>query len=205
MTAITRIFKKAFFLTAFSLVLISCENSGEQKESQSDNPVTSEKKKTVSSENLGKMELTISGDIEGTRTGTADFYYGSTGPITLWDISSHDSRTGQTFSFYLRIQSMNEEIPQPKPGTYKIALAPNSTDIFNASFTDIIDRENHVQKEYSARGDAGTLTIEVSNEKQVKGHFEFTAHEADALGEASAQITVKGKFDAVDRMRDRKK
>lgn len=204
MKSVKKLLGRGLLAGLLALAFVSCGNS-DQKENQSNNSVKKEKKKTVSSENLGKMELTISGDIEGKRTGTADFYYGSAGSIKSWDIGGHDSRTGQTFSLNLRIQSMNEEIPQPKPGTYKIGLAPNSTDIFNASFTDIIDRENHVQKQYGSRGDAGTLTIEVSNENRVKGHFEFTAHEADALGDASAQITVKGKFDAVNLMRDRKK
>lgn len=135
--------------------------------------------------------------------GVADFYHLKKGPIEFWGISAHHGRVGkEKFSFDLRIQALNEEIPQPKPGTYKIELAPNSIDIFNASFIDIIDQENHVQKEYGARGEAGTLTIEVSNEKQVKGHFEFTAHSVDEMGEASDRITVKGKFDAVDRMRN---
>lgn len=48
----------------------------------------------------------------------------------------------------------------------------------------------------------GTLTIEISNEKQVKGHFEFTAHSLDDMMNVEYQIIVKGKFDAVNRMRN---
>ncbi len=118
--------------------------------------------------------------------------------MSYWQISGHDSPGGQTFSFNLMIQSLTEEISQPSAGTYKIGLDLANSDVFVASLIDIIDRENHVQKEYATMPGEGTLTIEVSNDKQVKGHFEFTAHTLPELGTEPDRIQVNGKFDAVN-------
>lgn len=97
------------FFAALSFVFVSCGNS-DQKENQSNNSVKKENKKTISSENLGKMELTISGDIEGERAGVADFYHGSTRSTEWWEITGHDSRGGQTFSLDLKLMVMGQEL-----------------------------------------------------------------------------------------------
>lgn len=190
-------------LVALVFAFISCGNSSEQKENQGDNSVKKEKKEVRSSENFGKIELTLSGDLQGERNGVADFYHGSARSTEWWEISAHHGRVGeQKFSFNLKLTTMNQELSQPKPGTYKIGFTPNSTEVFAASFIDIIDSENHVQKEYGTMPGEGTLTIEVSTENQVKGHFEFTAHSLDDMMNVENQITVKGNFDAVNRMRN---
>lgn len=204
MTAIRIRFGMALVFAALSFVFVSCGNS-DQKENQSNNSVKKEKKKTVSSENFGTIKLTVSGDIEGDRAGVADFYHGNAGSTEWWEISGHDSPGGQTFSVDLKLMVIGQELAQPKAGTYQIGFVPNSPDVFTASFIDIIDSENHVQKEYGTMPGEGTLTIEVSNENRVKGHFEFTAHSLDDMMNIEDQIIVKGKFDAVNRMRNQKK
>lgn len=203
MKTVKNLLGKKLLLMVLIFAFISCGNSNEQKESQSDNSVKKEKKEVRSSENFGKIELSLSGDLQGERIGVADFYHGSARSTEWWEIRAHHGRVGkQKFSFNLKLTTMNQELSQPKPGTYKIGFVPNSTEVFAASFIDIIDSENHVQKEYGTMPGEGTLTIEVSNENQVKGHFEFTAHSLDDMMNVEDQVTVKGKFDAVNRMRN---
>lgn len=165
----------------FALLYVGCANSG----------------KKTSSEIKGFINISVSGSVEGERSGTADFFQGESGKNQWWTISGHDTNP-QTFSIKLQLISTSDEVSQPKPGAYKIGMDPmNGHEIFLGTFTKILDGNVKNSKSYSSIDGDGTLIIEVSNENEVKGSFEFTAHPTE--NGSSSAIQVSGDFHAFSR------
>jgi|SRR5690625_686258 len=142
--------------------------------------------------------LTLSGDIEGERSGSAFFQQISSGQTEIWDLSFWDSGP-QTFEVnFMLIGNENSPVSQPGPGTYPIGFDPlNSNTVFFGIYTDIKDGDLINTDEYDTFNSEGTLTIETSNENRMKGSFEFTAHSRTDMGEVGKTIHVSGSFEAI--------
>ena len=155
-------------------------------------------------DDLGEVELTLSGDLDGVRAGMADFYGQEAAGLHLWEISMHDF-SPQTFSLTL-IRSALDSVQRPDVGTYEID--GNDTG-FSAIFTHIPDGDFANVTEYAdvlcrdEFGLGGTLTIETSSDELVTGRFQFTVADVDLDASgcvALGSIDVEGEFTARARL-----
>lgn len=148
---------------------------------------------------LGNATFSVSGDVEGSKSGMADFSDFNMNNLYSWDISIHDFDP-QTFSLQFMIVS-DSEIERPSTGTYSIGNEPDSD--FTASFTDTEDGfDNSVEYSTLFGEYSGTLTITESNNDVVKGTFSFTAGEENFDPEVpNREVSVtNGEFEARPRM-----
>ncbi len=162
---------------------------------------------------MGQVSLTVSGDVQGQKTGQADFYGDEPGGqgIHYWELSFNDF-SPQTYSMQLSLMDF-EEIPRPSPGTYEIGFDPPNpfqeqgesvffgiyTHIPNGSFSNAVEFETGLFcTEESPRG--GTLVITNSSSESVSGSFQFTAanYDFDDSGNCvlSGEVEVSGEFNA---------
>lgn len=175
-----------FFLAAFLTAAVSLTACSKD-----------EKEGPEGSLGLGVATLTVTGDVEGTFKGMADFEGQLASRTEAWEISMHDY-SPQTFS--LNLMRMNDGIENPKPGTYTIGIS-SSADFF-AVFTHIVDEDYVNAIEYSTfeSDNSGTLTIESVSENTIKGKFELTAYEYDDKLDPIGDIEIKGQFTANQRI-----
>lgn len=142
---------------------------------------------------LGWIELSVSGAIEGQYSGMADFYgEHAAGQVFYWSISGHDYKP-QTFSLGLILTSL-EELNQPGPGQYTIGHGANAPDVFLGTFTDVSGGVIGAV-EYTTLETSGTLILEKSDSEEVIGSFEFNAKPV----EGEEIIHVSGQFKAYPR------
>lgn len=162
---------------------------------------------------LGQVSLTVSGDVQGEKSGMADFYGGEPGGqgIYYWELSFNDF-SPQTYDLQLSLTDF-DEIPRPAAGTYEIGFDPPNpfeergepeffgiyTHIPNGSFSNAMEFETGLFcTEEAPRG--GTLVITSSSSEAVSGSFSFTAanYDFDDSGNCISQgeIEVAGEFTA---------
>ena len=106
----------------------------------------------------------------------------------------------QTFTLSLDMTVMDENAPQPGPGTYQIGSDSSNpgSPFFNATLT-LIENEdfaNAVEYHTYVTG-GGTLTITTSNEDELSGSMDFTADEYDDTLNKVGTVDVIGSFSAV--------
>lgn len=142
---------------------------------------------------LATVELTVTGDVQGTFTGMADFDALETGQSQIWSLSMHDYRP-QTFS--LAFLRMNKGLKNPEVGTYTVGTGAGAD--FSAIFTHIVDENFSAAREFSSFGDgtSGTLTIESATDQMIKGSFDFSATGYDDQIQQLNTVHIKGKFKA---------
>ncbi len=170
------------FILTFSLFLLSCS-------SDDDN--------TVDLPNLGSVAIALSGDIEGNRTGVADFSFLDLGSMQTWELSFNDFGP-QTFSLNLMLTDL-ESVLRPAPGTYEIGFDALDPNVFFGDFTDIPNGDFLGAVEYDTFEKGGTLTIETSTDEKVTGHFEFAADSRDDDFEIIGTVFITGNFEALNR------
>ncbi|MCC5942511.1 MAG: hypothetical protein JJU37_13305 [Balneolaceae bacterium] len=162
---------------------------------------------------FGQVSLTVSGDVQGEKSGQADFYGDEPGGqgIHYWELSFNDF-SPQTYSLQLSLTDF-EEIQRPGTGTYEIGFDPPNpfqergepvffgiyTHIPNGSFSNAMEFETGLFcTEESPRG--GTLVITSSSSDAVSGSFSFKAanYDFDDSGNCISQgeIEVAGEFNA---------
>lgn len=157
---------------------------------------------------LGEVSLTVSGDVEGKFKGMADFELDKYSNTFIFDISMHDF-SPQTFSVSIQTMDTSEEnIEIPGPGTYTIGTFPQSD--YHGEFIHIVDEDFVNTSEYTTffyggedgkeEDTSGVLTIHSSDGKTLKGSFEFTAHQLDDELNPQGSVTVKGDFTANKRI-----
>jgi hypothetical protein len=149
---------------------------------------------------MGEANFTVSGAVEGEKSGQADFHHLTDlpGGLENWEISIHDF-SPQTFSLQFSLSSSNS-ITQPGTGTYEIGFEANSSNVFLAIYTHIPNGDFMNSTEYSTLwGGAGTLTITTSNEDTVSGSFQFSATEVDDELNVVGTINITGEFTAKKR------
>ena len=162
---------------------------------------------------VGQVSLTVSGDVEGQKTGMADFYGDEPGGVGIhyWELSFNDF-SPQTYSLQLSLQDF-EEIERPAPGTYEIGFdVPNPfgesgppvflgiyTHIPNGSFSNAVEYDTGIVCDDDTP-QRGTLVISSSTSSQVSGTFNFTAtsYDFDNSGNCVilSEIEVVGEFSA---------
>ncbi|TVR17836.1 MAG: hypothetical protein EA391_03715 [Balneolaceae bacterium] len=160
---------------------------------------------------LGQVSLTVSGDVQGEKTGMADFYGQDLGSLHYWELSFNDF-SPQTYSLQLSLQDF-EEIERPAPGSYEIGFnSPNPfgesgppvftaiyTHIPNGSFTDAVEYSSGILCG-DDRTQWGTLVISSSTSSEVSGSFTFFAIDIDIDNSGNCvilgEIEVAGEFSA---------
>ena len=144
---------------------------------------------------LGVVNLSISSDLEGPRTGIADFDHMDLGSRQVWEISMQDY-SPKTFD--LKIRQISEEASRPEPGSYGIGSNVSDPNIYWVDFTLFENHDFAKAEEYSTMFEqAGTLIIETSNDEGVSGSIEFTGHKyLDDTTDMISSITVSGNFTA---------
>ena len=155
---------------------------------------------------FGNVTITVSGDINATFEGMADFHHLGHTSMETWEIAMHD-RGPQTFSASILMISL-DELERPGPGTYSIGGGLNAD--FSGVFTDVVDGAFHLSDEFTTAEnerlgyDLGTLTITSSDDNRVNGHFQFTALLTDMDDSYNTvvlkTIHVKGEFSAHKRI-----
>lgn len=179
------------FLSLFAVILfISC----------SDDSTTSEDN---GNSNLGEATIVVSGDVEGERSGLADFWSSNQAGTHLWDISMNDLNP-QTFSFSFTWFSV-QQIERPEAGTYTIdnSTLPTVTytHVENEDFGNAVDYTNTVCPNETSTG--GELVITSSTDEEIVGSFDVTLSntDIDEMGNCvnNGTIQVTGDFTATDR------
>lgn len=161
--------------------------------------------------NLGEVNITVTGDLNETFKGVADFdHLVLKGGNETWSISTHDSKP-QTFSMSIMVAGnewTENTIGRPEPGTYSIGGVYTSD--YQAGFDHIVDQDyynkNGKNASYSTiwqgKEESGTLVITSSTENTVKGTFDFIAHQYDEdTLEQIATVRIKGDFTANKRVK----
>lgn len=172
------------FMLCISMAISSCGDDN-------DNPP---------SQDFGEVNFTVTGDFEAEKSGFADFDSLSSLSLTSWSIDTNDF-SPQTFSLSFGNISATRTVSRPAPGTYVIGQGGNEVDDFSAIYTHIENEDfaNAIEYDTLLEENAGTLTIETSNENEVKGSFNFTAFKRDDDFNVTGQIQVNGSFTALKR------
>lgn len=143
------------------------------------------------------VTLSVRGEMEREREGTAEFKLFKSDEIGIWLLSMKDE-SPRTFT--LSIQDMAEpwRVGHPEPGTYPIGHSLDTALRFEARYRHIGDYDLPYQYGYQTGHEVGgTLTIETSTETQISGSFEFRAirrGEDVFADEPGGEIEVSGRF-----------
>lgn len=174
-------------LMLFSFILLSCSSDDDSS--------------GIGGNNLGSVEITLSGDLEGNRSGIADFSYLDLGAIQQWELNFNDYNP-QTFDLNLMIMSVDEDLStSPQTGTYEIGFEATNSSVFFGSFTNIENQDFANAVEYDTfTSEGGVLIIETSNSERVTGSFSFTAHARDDDFNEVGEVHVSGTFSANKRL-----
>ncbi len=146
---------------------------------------------------FGSATFDISGDIEGSKQGFADFDGFSAYGVSSWEISIHDFQP-QTFSLTFMLISTGE-LERPGTGTYSIGYSATSDEVFSAFYVDTeAGYSDAMEYETYGEGYGGQLVITESNSDVVKGTFSFSAAHYDyETDQVTGSISVtNGKFEA---------
>lgn len=167
-------------------------------------------KDEVKDTDLGEVNITVSGDLNGTFKGIADFDYLVSGGNEIWSISTHDTKP-QTFSMSIMVAGnewTENTIGRPEPGTYSIGGLYTSD--YQAGFDHIVDQDYYNEKGKNAsystiwqeEEEIGVLVITSSTENEVKGRFDFIAHQYDEDDlRKIGTVSIKGNFIANKRIK----
>lgn len=179
--------KTSFLLSLMLLVVMGLYACG----SDDDNPPSQE---------FGEVNFTVTGDFEAEKSGFADFAGLNFGAASQWEISTNDF-SPQTFSLNFSNFSATNTVSRPAPGTYVIGQGGNNVEAFSVVYTRIENEDfaNAIEYDTLLEENAGTLTIETSNENEVSGTFSFTAVKRDDQFNVTGQIQVSGSFTAKKR------
>lgn len=154
---------------------------------------------------LGKVTLSVTGDVEGTFSGVADFDVVSTTQTQVWTMNMYDN-TPQNFSLSFFDVSI-EEVQRPEPGVYTIGSSVSAD--YSAVFEyfpggDYEQGEgystSHILDGFIGSDTHGKLTITSSNDNTVQGSFEFNAHRLDDVMNVVGTVQIVGEFTANKRI-----
>lgn len=146
----------------------------------------------------GEGSFTISGDLEGEKTGISNFRAFEMSGVHTWDINILDQNP-ITYTIDFRLMS-DEPIERPQPGTYELSTSSFDGTTFSGTYTFFED--NQMDPDGYIVGlpgsdTEGTLIITSSSEDLVEGTYQFTAKNIESGG----TITVSnGEFSAVPRI-----
>lgn len=154
----------------------------------------------------GETSITVTGDFNTEKTGTANFK-GEQNIGKTWGINIYDELP-QTFHLYFQTGNPfgADAATRPGAGSYKIGFNESDDSIFSAEYTAYSDDgELNFTTNTDLCGEFasdGTLTIESSTAENVEGSFEFDAVfysvENDLECDYDRTITVSGQFKAED-------
>ncbi|MCC5940222.1 MAG: hypothetical protein JJU37_01665 [Balneolaceae bacterium] len=177
------IYLSAIFLLAFTLTFCS-----------DDHPVG------PGSDDLGEVEISVTGDVQTSFEGIADFDLMDEFSINQWELFFNDI-SPQTFSVQIFTNNA-DEMERPSEGTYEIGSDPNAEEVFTAIFNEL-EEDLTDGTEYTTFHDdsGGELVITESSEDVVRGSFTFTAKSVDSeTNEIDGEVEVtSGEFVAVQR------
>lgn len=146
----------------------------------------------------GAGSFTISGDIEGEKSGIANFRAFEMSGVHTWDINILN-QDPITYTIDFRLMS-DEPINRPQPGTYELSTSSFDGSTFTGTYSFFGDNQMDPDGYLIAipgSNTKGTLIITASSEDLVEGTFQFTAKNIETGG----TITVSnGEFSAVPRI-----
>lgn len=185
--------KHLFFFLALSLAIgiVSCSKDDDKKTAGPAAPAGN---------NLGTATITMSGHVEGTKTGMAYFDLITIEGLgtSMWSISSYDT-SPQTYSLDLSAFIGAAQPAQPAVGTYRIGVDMNNpTGVYfigslslveNGNYADTDDYDSNIYGE-------GTLIITKSDDKEISGTFTFPAEKYDDDMNLVGTINISGSFSA---------
>lgn len=183
----TKYLSIAGFIMIFSFLLISCSDSTNGIEPRNTD--------------LGEVEFSVSGDIDGQRSGSAFFSMEDQGGHTF-QLTFMDGFEGrQTFAFYITRYRLNA-FEMPDTGSYEIDgnLFNFSADYDDYSTGDWTDAGTYTDAYCDDVLDqGGTLTINSRTEQQITGSFSFTVASFDDFETCNllGYLQVQGEFRAV--------
>ena len=146
------------------------------------------------SDSTGEASFNVSGDLELSFDGNAQFSKFDEANIETWALDFTDA--GQNYTITISTQDQ-EEVERPPEGTYTIGFV---TDDFIANFLDDSEDgfENFAEYSTMAEGFGGEIVITESSTDLVEGTFNFTA--VELLDEGGGEIEVtEGEFSATPR------
>ena len=146
----------------------------------------------------GSASFDVSGDVEASHSGIADFRAFEMNGIYTWDINMLDN-SPITFNLSF-VQTGFEPIEQPGPGTYELGFG--STGDYSASYAVYEDDNPFGGEDYLVGfGEtSGELVITTSTDELIEGTFSFSAARLDDDGMVDGTVTVtNGEFSAVPR------
>lgn len=150
---------------------------------------------------FGEVNFTVTGDLEGEKSGIADFDHLVIPPFSEeWQIHTTDI-SPQTFILTFSLLSTVHQLDRPGPGTYEIGFIPaaadNSNEVFFADYVDLGGDNYSVLGE----GSGGSLVIEESTDEIVSGSFNCTLVELNEDGSTViGSIQIEGEFTARQRI-----
>lgn len=155
---------------------------------------------------VGSVTLTLSGEMERERAGTAEFILADSESIGAWMLSMGDA-SPRTFNLSIvNISDDPSEITRPGPGIYPIANQFDEPGMFRASYEHVGDYDQPYKYFYHTNNEVGgTLTIETSTEAMMSGSFEFRANrsrEDPWSDEPRGEVEISGSFTALPRASD---
>lgn len=154
---------------------------------------------------LGVSTITVSGDINETFKGYADFELLDLGFVKSFGISLWDFDPS---TFAVDLNGFGEAGKHPTPGTYIIESSPSFSGGYSGTFIRIENGNVFDAKEYNSQlildkdgvAQDGTLTITSSSDKEIKGSFDFHAYIEDDEGRVTSTVRVQGDFTAKARI-----
>lgn len=146
----------------------------------------------------GSASFDVSGDVEASHSGIADFRAFEMNGIHTWDITMLDN-SPITFNLSF-LQTGFEPIEQPGPGTYELGIG--SGEGYSTSYT-TYEADNPFEGEDYLVGfgdTSGELIITTSTDELIEGTFSFTAARLgdDGMIDGTVEVT-NGEFSAVPR------
>lgn len=159
----------------------------------------------------GVSTLQVTGALETSHTGIAEFELTEGESVASWELFMHDMAPSQTFSMVISIvgqapiEGQEPTIRRPETGTYALGgetFNPEAFDVQYIYYGEDYDGETDGREPmWSTSVDgAGEFTVLESTEDLVKGSFELDVFHARAddknRADEDSEITIKGTFTA---------
>lgn len=151
-------------------------------------------------DDLGEVEISVSGDVQTTFEGIADFNLMDDISVNQWELFFNDI-TPQTFSVQIFTNNA-DDMERPSEGTYEIGSDPNAEEEFTAIFNEY-EEDFSDGTEFTTFHDntGGELVITESSVDMIRGSFTFTAKSVDSeTNQVDGEVELtSGEFIAVPR------
>lgn len=156
----------------------------------------------------GTSSVTVSGALESTHTGIAEYELSEGETVASWRLYMHDVAPQQTFAMVISTVGMPPSegqaptIARPTPGTYALGGDTYKDDVFDVQYTYFGDPEDEDPPTWRTdiQGEGEFIVTESTDEKLV-GSFTLDIYHARAddrsKPDEDSKITIEGEVTAV--------